>query len=189
MNGLRVFQNAGRRRVGQSPKGAGMTSDRGSPIPQLFGVVNAFSSSDTGDMTTIEENKALVRDFIGALFTDGDLHAVDDYLDQDFVNHDPPFGVSSDREGMRSAGSMFREVFPDWHSDMHLLVGEDDIVVESFTASGTHRGEIMGVAPTGETITLPGINIFRIRDGRIIERWGRLDDLGFLRQLGIVPQA
>ena len=140
-------------------------------------------------MTTIKENKALVRNFIGALFTDGDPRAVDDYLDQDFVNNDPPFGVSPDREGMRSAGAMFREVFPDWHSDMHLLVGEDDIVVESFTASGTHRGEIMGVAPTGETITLPGINIFRIRDGRIIERWGRLDDLGFLRQLGIVPQA
>jgi predicted ester cyclase len=79
-------------------------------------------------------------------------------------------------------------VFPDWHSDLHLLVGEDDIVVELFTASGTHRGEIMGVAPTGHTITLSGINIFRIRDGRIVERWGRLDDLGFLRQLGLVPQ-
>lgn len=140
-------------------------------------------------MTTIEENKTLVRDFIGALFSEGDPRAVNDYLAEDFVNHDPPFGVSPDREGMRSAGAMFREVFPDWHSDLHLLVGENDIVVESFTASGTHRGEIMGVAPTGNTITLPGINIFRILDGRIVERWGRLDDLGFLRQLGLVPQS
>ena len=45
----------------------------------------------------------------------------------------------------------------------------------------------MGVAPTGKTVSLPGINIFRLRDGRIVERWGRLDDLGFLRQLGVVP--
>jgi steroid delta-isomerase-like uncharacterized protein len=151
-------------------------------------VVNAFSSSDTDVMTTIEENKALVRGFIDALFSKGDLGAVDDHLAEDFVNHDPPFGAGPDREGMRSAGAMFRAVFPDWHSDLHLLVGEDDIVVELFTASGTHRGEIMGVAPTGHTITLSGINIFRIHDGRIVERWGRLDDLGFLRQLGLVPQ-
>lgn len=156
--------------------------------PQLFGVVSAVSSLDSDVMTIIEENKAFVRAFIDALFSKGDLGAVDDYLAEDFVNHDPPFGVSADREGMRGAGAMFREVFPDWHSDVHLLVGEDDIVVELFTASGTHRGEIMGVAPTGHTITLPGINIFRIQDGRIVERWGRLDDLGFLRQLGLVAE-
>jgi predicted ester cyclase len=84
---------------------------------------------------------------------------------------------------------MFRAAFPDWHSDVHLLVGEGDIVVELFTASGTHTGaDIMGVAAAGRTVNLPGINIFRISDGRIVERWGRLDDLGLLRQLGLVDQ-
>ncbi len=138
-------------------------------------------------MTTTEDNKTIVRDFIGALFTKGDPNAVDDYLADDFVNHDPPFGASADREGMRAAGTMFRAVFPDWHSDLDLLVAEDDLVVELFTASGTHTGsEIMGAAPSGRSVSLPGINIFRIRDGRIVERWGRLDDLGFLRQLGVI---
>lgn len=137
-------------------------------------------------MTTIEHNKTIVRDFIDGLFTKGDLGAVDDYLADDFINHDPPFGASADREGMRAAGAMFRAAFPDWHSDMHLLVGEGDIVVELFTASGTQRGEVMGVAPTGQDVALRGINIFRIADGRIAERWGRLDDLGFLQQLGVV---
>lgn len=90
---------------------------------------------------------------------------------------------------MRSAGAMFRTVFPDWHSDVHLLVAEDDIVVELFTASGTHSGaDIMGVAASGRAITLPGINIFRVRDGRIVERWGRLDDLGFQQQLGVIDR-
>ena len=137
-------------------------------------------------MTTIEQNKTIVRDFIDALFTKGDLGAVDEYLAEDFVDNTPPFGSSADREGMRSAGAMFRAAFPDWHSDVHLLVGEGDIVAELFTASGTHKGEVMGVAPSGHTVTLPGINIFRIADGKIVERWGRLDDLGFLQQLGIV---
>ena len=54
------------------------------------------------------------------------------------MNHDPPFGAPPDAEGMRTAGAMFRQAFPDWHSDMHVLVAEDDIVVERFTASGTH---------------------------------------------------
>jgi predicted ester cyclase len=80
---------------------------------------------------------------------------------------------------------MFRGAFPDWHSEVHLLVGEGDIIVERFTASGTHRGEMFGVAASGKVISLPGINIFRIRDGRIVERWGRLDELGLFRQLGL----
>ncbi len=82
---------------------------------------------------------------------------------------------------------MMREAFPDWHSELHELVAEGDIVVERFTASGTQQGELMGVPPTGKTVSLPGINIFRLRDGLVVERWGRLDELGFLRQLGVVP--
>jgi steroid delta-isomerase-like uncharacterized protein len=138
-------------------------------------------------MSTTESNKAVVRDFIDGLFTKGDLGAVDTHLAEDFINHDPPFGVTPDREGMRAAGGLMRAAFPDWHSELHDLIAEDDIVVERFTASGTHRGEVMGVAPTGQPISLPGINIFRLRDGRIVERWGRLDELGLLRQLGVVP--
>ena len=137
-------------------------------------------------MTITEQNKTIVTEFIEALFTKGELDAVDKYLAEDFVNHDPPFGATADREGMRSAGALFRSVFPDWHSDMHLLIAEGDLVVEQFTAAGTHTGApIMGVASSGEKVTMAGVNIFRLRDGRIVERWGRLDDLGFRQQLGI----
>ncbi len=131
------------------------------------------------------QNKSIVSDFIDALFTKGDLGAADAFLAEDFINHDPPFGGSADREGMRAAAAMFRSAFPDWHSDLGLLIGEGDLVVEQFTASGTQRGEIMGVPASGRTVTLSGIQIFRVRDGRITERWGRLDDLGLLTQLGL----
>jgi steroid delta-isomerase-like uncharacterized protein len=137
-------------------------------------------------MATIEQNKTIVREFIDGLFTKGDLGAVDAFLAEDFVNHDPPFGATADREGMRAAGVMFRAAFPDGHSDRGLIIGEGELVVEQFTASGTQRGEIMGVPATGRTVTLNGINVFRVRDGRIVERWGRLDDLGLLSQLGLV---
>ncbi|MFG3155426.1 ester cyclase [Streptomyces sp. NPDC048219] len=139
--------------------------------------------------TTLTGNKDIVRGFIDALFTKGDLGAVDDYLTEDFVNHDPPFGAPGDREGMRSAGALFRSAFPDWHSEPHQMIAEGDLVVERFTASGTQGGELLGApAPAGHrTVSLHGINIFRIRDGRIAEQWCRLDELGVLRQLGLVP--
>jgi steroid delta-isomerase-like uncharacterized protein len=143
---------------------------------------------DTEGMTTTNENKAIVRDYIDALFNKGDLDAGDRYLNSDFVNHDLPFGAPAGAEGMRAAASMFREACPDWNTSYHHLVAEEDVVVEHFTASGTFSGSLMGVTGTGQTISLPGINIFRVIDGRIVERWGRLDELGLLSQLGLSPQ-
>ena len=139
-------------------------------------------------MTNTEQNKAIVEEFIQGLFTKGDLAAVDRYLADDFVAHQPPMpDLSGDAEGFREAAARIRAAFPDWHSDLHLLIAEGDYVAEHFTASGTHRGEIMGVPATGRTVQLPGINIFRLRDGKIVERWGNLDMLGFLTELGVVP--
>lgn len=141
-------------------------------------------------MATDQEsrNKRLVDAFIQELFSKGDLAAVDRYLDPAFVNHDPPFpGAPRGPEGMRQAAALFRQAMPDWHSDVDQLVAEGDTVVERFRATGTHRGELMGVPPTGRTLVLAGINIFRVQGDRIVERWGRLDELGLLRQLGLVP--
>jgi steroid delta-isomerase-like uncharacterized protein len=136
----------------------------------------------------LDQNKRLVDTFIQELFSKGDLGAVDRYLHRDFVDHDPPFGAAPPgAEGLREAARMMRRALPDWHSDLDQLVAEADIVVERFTASGTHRGELMGVAPTGKTLVLSGINIFRIDGDRIVERWGRLDELGLFRQLGLHP--
>ncbi|MFE3443149.1 ester cyclase [Nocardia sp. NPDC059180] len=139
----------------------------------------------TGNRTT--QNKQLVETFIQELFTKGDLGAVDRYVHPNFVNHDAPFpGAPEGAEGLRLAAAMMREASPDWHSQIDQLIAEDDLVVERFTASGTHRGELMGAAPTGTTIVLTGIQIFRIDGDRIVERWGRLDEAGLYRQLGLV---
>jgi steroid delta-isomerase-like uncharacterized protein len=143
--------------------------------------------SDSNKDTT-EDNKELVEAFIRELFTEGDLDAVDRYLDPDMVNHDLPFpGAPAGPAGMRHAAAMFRLALPDWHSDVEQLVAEGDLVVERFTASGTHSGELMGVAPTGRVLRLRGIQMFRVGNGRIVERWGRLDEAGLMRQLGLIP--
>lgn len=144
-------------------------------------------------MTTTDRlttNKHIVDAFIQELFTKGDLSAVDRHLDPGFVNHDEPFpGAPEGPEGMRFAAALIRHALPDWHSEVHQLVAENDTVVEVSTASGTHRGELFGVAGTGRSLTLRGINVFRLEGDRIVERWGRLDQLGLLQQLGVVPSA
>jgi steroid delta-isomerase-like uncharacterized protein len=133
------------------------------------------------------DNKAIVREFIDRLFTDGDVSVLDDLAAPDYVDHDPPFGAAGTADGWRATATMIRDAFPDWHSDVHALYAEGDIVVERFTASGTHKGAIFGIPPSEKVCTLAGINIFRVRDGRIVERWGRIDELGMLRQLDVAP--
>jgi predicted ester cyclase len=141
-----------------------------------------------GGMTTTH-NKRIVEEFISDLFTKGDLTAVDRYLDPNFINHDPPLpGAPDGPEGMRQAAEVFRHAFPDWRSDAQHMIAEGDLVAEHFAAHGTHRGSVMGEPPTGQDVVLRGVNIFRIVDGKIIERWGRLDDLGLLQQLGLTPK-
>jgi len=152
-------------------------------------MVTSSRPADDDGMTTTT-NKQLVEDFISALFTDGDLTAVDRYLDPDFVNHDPPLPGSPDgAAGMRQAAEVFGKAFPDWRSDLQHIIAEDDLVAEHFVAHGTHRGSVMGETPTGQEVALRGVNIFRIAGGKITERWGRLDDLGLLQQLGLGPAS
>jgi steroid delta-isomerase-like uncharacterized protein len=137
---------------------------------------------------TTTDNKRIVEEFISDLFTKGDLTAVDRYLDPNFINHDPPLpGSAAGGEGMRQASEVFRQAFPDWRSDVQQMIAEGDLVAEHFVAHGTHRGSVMGEPPTGQHVVLRGINIFRMAGDKIIERWGRLDDLGMLQQLGLVP--
>jgi predicted ester cyclase len=132
----------------------------------------------------LTRNKHLVESFIQELFTKGDLTAVDRYLAADFVNHDPPFpGAPDGAEGMRQAAEVMRAAVPDWRSDADHSIAEGDLVVEHFHASGSRTGELLGAHPDGKTLTLRGIHIFRIANDKIVERWGRLDDLGLQQQL------
>ena len=71
---------------------------------------------------------------------------------------------------------------------MHDVTHEGKKVVLRFTFRGTHQGEFMGVAPTGKQVTMAGIDIFRIADGKIAELWNQEDVLGMLRQIGAISE-
>ena len=90
-------------------------------------------------------------------------------------------------EGFKAYVSAFRVAFPDLHATVEDQIAEEGKAAMRFTARGTHKGEFQGIPPTGKQVTLSGIDIQRIVDGKIVENWVSLDALGLLQQLGVLP--
>jgi len=137
-----------------------------------------------------EENKALFFRYQDALRSKNpeDLKAV---LAPDFVGHDLPPGLPPGPEGLTLFRKKVNEVFPDQKMVVEDLMAVDDRVIARFTLTQTHQGEYMGIAATGKPVTLELIEIDRMANGKIAERWARLDFLSLLRQLGAtqIPQG
>jgi steroid delta-isomerase-like uncharacterized protein len=80
-----------------------------------------------------------------------------------------------------------RAAFHDLNVTVDDIMAVEDRVTARFTARGIHKGEFMGLPPTGKAITMTGIEIFRIKDGKIVELWGEVNLMGLMQQLGILP--
>jgi steroid delta-isomerase-like uncharacterized protein len=134
------------------------------------------------------ENKAVVRRFYEAL-NKHNVAGMLELLALDWVWHGPlPPGFTPDRAGVTDAMTVYWTAFPDSHATIEDLIAEGDKVVARVTARVTHQGEFMGVPPTGKHVSATGIEIDRIEGGKIVETWHSRDDLGFLQQLGVIPQ-
>jgi steroid delta-isomerase-like uncharacterized protein len=133
--------------------------------------------------------RALVRR-LHDVWNTGDLAAVDEVYAGDFVGHFPPSSHLPDRRGRAGAREGIRRAttaFPDWHEAVEQVVAEGNLVVTRYTSTGTHLGEFRGlpdVPPTGRTISVPEISIYRVAGGKVVEQWCLLDELGRLQQLG-----
>ena len=134
---------------------------------------------------SVEENKEVVRREIEGVWVKRNLMAIDDLYDSNFVNHSPFPDTTSDREGIKHGIQNVLNAFPDIELTIEDLIAENDKVVERVTATGTHKGEFMGIIPTNKRVTFPVITINRFADGKIIERWSLADSLDMLQQLGI----
>ena len=137
---------------------------------------------------SIEENKAIVSRATEEIFNKNNLAVVDELYATNFVSHgsDIP-GVTPDREGYKQFVTMSRTALPDFHTTIEDMIAEGDKVVQRFTARGTHKGEFMGIPPTGKQVTVTGIAIDRIAGNKIVENWANMDMLGMMQQLGVVP--
>ena len=136
-----------------------------------------------------EENKASARRVLKEVFSgQGDLEVADELFAPNFVGHDPasPEDIRGP-EGVKQFAGMYRNAFPDVQMSVEDQVAEGDIVVTRWIASGTHQGDLMGIAPTGNRVTVTGTSIERVVDGRIEETWDNYDALGMMQQIGAIP--
>lgn len=136
---------------------------------------------------SLDANKALVRRLFDDDISRGDLAAADDIIHPDFVDHTNPPQWRHGIAGHKAIVALFRSVFPDltWRAD--ALIAEEDLVAARTTMTGTQRGDFFGVPPTGRRVTVSGVHVLRVQDGKLVEHWGNNDDLGLLRQLGALP--
>lgn len=134
-----------------------------------------------------EQNKALLSRVIKEVFNRGNNRLIDDLLAPGFVEHEePPPGIPPGREGVKQIVSLFRSAFPDLKVDIDDTIAEGDKVVVRSTWSGTHKGEFMGIPPTGKSVSFGVIDIVRIAGGKIVEHWGQMDAMRLMQQLGAV---
>jgi steroid delta-isomerase-like uncharacterized protein len=137
---------------------------------------------------SVEENKALMRRLYEEIHNKGNMAVADELVAADFVDHNAPSpDIPPGPEGVKQIFTMLRSAFPDFHVTVEDMLAEEDKVMARVTVHGTHKGEFIGIAPTGKLITMPVVDIVRIAGGKIVERWGVEDNLSMMQQLGIIP--
>jgi steroid delta-isomerase-like uncharacterized protein len=134
---------------------------------------------------TEEEIRDLVERFTTEAWNGGNLDLIDELFAPDYVGHDAPRPEPvQGPEGMKDFLRMYHHAFSDAVITLDDVIIAGDKVVTRWTGRGTHDGDLMGIPPTGTSVTFTGIRIFRVANGQIAEGWVNWDTFGLLRQLG-----
>jgi steroid delta-isomerase-like uncharacterized protein len=134
-----------------------------------------------------EEKKQFMQRFVEEVINQKNLAALDELVAAAFLEHLPFPGQGPGREGVKDAISGFFSAFPDLHWTIEEQIAEAEKVVSRFTMTGTHRGEFLGIPPTGRSIKIWGVVIDVVRDGKFAESRIIMDSLALLQQLGAIP--
>jgi predicted ester cyclase len=143
-------------------------------------------------MSTAEvaRNKETFRRFQDAVNTcDAEFisKSIDELVEPDATIRTPLPGDATGAQVLKHVWAVLLAAFPDLQLNVEDLIGEDDKVVARIVVTGTHRGEYMGVEPTGKSIAYDEIFIFRFANGRVVETWGVVDVFSQMKQLGVIP--
>ncbi len=134
-----------------------------------------------------EENKVIVRRFWEEVFNRRNLALIDELYATDWVYHGPAGQEVHGPEGLKQYLTLYFNAFPDLHAKVEDIFAEGDRVASRAICRGTHKGELMGIAPTGKQVTLAVIAISRLMSGNIVEDGELVDLFGMMQQLGVVP--
>ncbi len=159
-------------------------------VMQIFIVLLIIAGCTTDQEVYLERNKELVRRMNEEIWNKGNLEIIDELYSPNFVWHFLPLGsetvgLDSLQEHVRN----HREAFPDWSEEIKQIVAEGDFVAIHYVSRGTNVGSFQGNPPTGKTVEINEMAIFRIVDGKIAEQWLIPDLLSMNQQLGFISQS
>lgn len=133
-----------------------------------------------------EQNKRIARQVFEDIQSEGNTALVDKIVALDYVGHTPPADIHGP-EGARQFTVMLRAAFPDMRVTVEDQIAEGDRVATRWTFRGTHEGDFQDIPATGKQVTMSGITLFRIANGKLLEGWNKPDLLSLMQQLGAVP--
>lgn len=133
------------------------------------------------------DNKARAREFIDVVFNRHDLDRAGDYFTEDQIEHNPWPGFPATVQGFTDGTAAFLAAFPDLRCEVDEVLEDGDKVIIRSRLIGTNTGPFMGMPVTGKRVDVEGIDIVRMRDGRMAEHWGVFDAAGMMQQLGLIP--
>jgi len=133
-------------------------------------------------------NKEIVRRALEDSWQDPGVF--DELISSDYVGYDPalPEPIRGP-QGAKNNFKQYSDAFEGAHITVKDQIAEGDAVATRWEGRGRHTGELMGVPPTGKEIVVEGLNLTRLRDGKIVEEWSNWDTLGMLQQVGAIPSA
>jgi uncharacterized protein with GYD domain/predicted ester cyclase len=160
------------------------------PVDEFIGSLENSGSDEREKPTSTEETKAVARRIYEAFneaFRTRNLDLLDEFIAADLINHNPAPGQAQGLEGVKQGFSQFLTAFPHAQISVEALIAEGDKVAVRLVGRGAHEGEFLGVPPTGRQVIQTGIDIIRIENGKAVERWSEVDNLGVMQQLGLIP--
>jgi steroid delta-isomerase-like uncharacterized protein len=134
-------------------------------------------------MADLEANKELARQFFEQIWNQGDESAIDRFIAEDAAGNDPKFGVG--RESFRLQWRKWREAFPDINFAVEEIIAEGNTVVTRWYLTGTHKGEYLGQASTGNKVAVDGVSIDRIENGMVVSGFDAWDSCSLIAQINI----
>lgn len=135
------------------------------------------------------DNKALARRIVDEIWNQGKMEVIEQIYANDFTGHivGAP-GPLHGRSDVRQFVNTYRSAVPDLQMTIEEIYVVGDRVFMRWNAMGTHKGECMGVAPTGRRLSTSGVDLLRLANGKVAEAWGYWDLAGFASQLGLTFQ-
>lgn len=135
------------------------------------------------------EGSGIIRRFYTEVLEGGNLDLIDELSADDYVDHEEALpGQPSGKEGVRYFVNAIRAAFPDIKvTSLEPYLADGNMEACHVVLTGTHQGEMAGVAPTGKSVEFDGTDIIRVEDGKVAEHWGTTDNLRLMQQIGAIP--